>query len=157
MNMKILTLLTAILLLTPFAMADSKPFTVNFVTQPSSTTFSVQTKTAELNFSAPSGAGLTNPEGGNPWGNITNEANIPLSFSVKVDSEPTNITFTMGSVGSGQGADTVDVVTTAHFPTGWQNVPSNGKVNIVAFAIYGLPTVVGTESKILTIEGAVPS
>lgn len=166
MNVKILTLLMATLIvLTPLAMAigtpDPKGFTVKFETlAPLTTDFSVQTKTEQLNFSASPNTANALPEGGNPWGNITNGANQLLSFSVKLDSLPTSITLKMGcsdgTIGScGGPSDLIDVGTTAASPIGWTNVPISGKVDIVAIANYGASSA-GLQTKTITIESAAP-
>ena len=105
MNTKILTFL-AIFLLVPFAaMAvtvgpdpNPKGFTVNFVvTAPTTTSFTVQTNTAQLNFSASPNTADVQPQGGNPWGNITNNGNVNLNFTVRLDSLSTNITLKIRS------------------------------------------------------------
>ena len=157
MNEKILTYLTIFALLVPMAATavtvgpdpNPKGFTVNFVVStPTSTSFTVQTNTAQLNFSANPNTANVQPQGGNPWGNITNNGNVNLNFTVMLDSLPTNITLRMGS----SNTDLMTVGTTAASPTGWKNVPSTGsnKVNIVANATYGTAT--GT-SKTITING----
>lgn len=168
MNTKILTLLTIFALLVAIvpAMAynqtDPAGFTVNFVTQASTTTFSVVTNTVQLNFSSFSGAGIVSPEGGNVWGSITNVANQALNFSVKLDNLSTGITLKMGSSDGSTGSgtigyfnDLINVSTTAASPKGWTNVPYTGSttVSIVAQADYGVPSP-GTDSKQITIASA---
>lgn len=155
MKTKILTLLTIFALLVPTAMAastsDPKPFTVNFETTALDTSFSVQTKTDQLNFSSLANVTGVLPEGGNPWGNITNDGNVPLNFSVKLDALPVNVTLQIGSSDS----DLIGVGTVATSPAGWTNVPATGsdKVDIVAKADYGTSTP-GTESEQITIASA---
>lgn len=158
MKTKILTLLTIFALLVPTAMAydtdNPANFTVNFVTEASTTDFSVLTNTVQLNFSSFSGAGTVSPEGGNPWGNITNDANQPLNFSVKLDSLPLGITLKMGS----STVWLIDVGTSPAYPSGWTNVQytdGSDKVDIVAEAYYAASTQ-GTETKQITIASAKP-
>lgn len=156
MKTKILTLLTIFALLVPTVMAydQASPagFTVNVETQAlQTTTFSVLTNTAQLNFSSLANVAGVLPEGGNPWGNITNDANQALNFSVSLNSLPTGVTLKIGSSNS----DLIDVGTSLASPAGWTNVPDTGsdKVDIVAKADYGASSP-GTEAKQITIASA---
>ena len=156
MNTKILALLIAVfMVLTPLAMADApstspRTFTVNFeVTAQFTTDFSVQTNTAQLNFTNKTGAGLIDPVGGNPWGNITNDGGQNLNFTVAANNPPSGIDLRIGST----AGDVISVTTIPGSPAGWIGVPNATSRNIVTKANYG-PAPVGPQTENMTIASS---